>query len=155
MDTLLPGSPYPLGATWDGSGVNFALFAEQATGVELCLFEDAEAPREAVRIPLTMQTDHVWHLYVRNLRPGQLYGYRVYGPYQPEHGLRFNPHKFVLDPYAKALHGPIRWHDATHGYTILHPDEDLSYDERDSAPCLPRCVVIDPRFDWEDDQHPN
>ncbi|PDV99614.1 glycogen debranching protein GlgX [Candidatus Chloroploca asiatica] len=155
MDTLLPGSPYPLGATWDGSGVNFALFAEQATGVELCLFEDAEAPREAVRIPLTMQTDHVWHLYVRNLRPGQLYGYRVYGPYQPEHGLRFNPHKFVLDPYAKALHGPIRWHDATHGYTILHPDEDLSYDERDSAPYLPRCVVIDPRFDWEDDQHPN
>lgn len=155
MVTTRPGLPYPLGATWDGSGVNFALFSENATAVELCLFDSPDAPREAVRIPVTNQTDLVWHIYIPNLRPGQLYGYRVHGPYDPDQGHRFNPHKLLLDPYAKAIHGDVRWHDAAYGYTILHPDEDLSYDERDSAPYMPRCVVIDPTFDWSGDRRPN
>ncbi len=154
-NVLLPGAPYPLGASWDGTGVNFALFSEHATAVELCLFEGLDAPREAVRIPVTAQTDHVWHIYVRGLQPGQLYGYRVYGPYAPDEGHRFNPHKLLIDPYARALSSMIRWDDATHGYTILHPDEDRSYDERDSAPFVPRAVVIDPTFDWDGDRRPN
>mgnify|MGYP005843133317 CR=1 FL=1 len=150
-----PGLPYPLGATWDGSGVNFALFSENATAVELCLFDTPAAPRELVRVPVSTQTDLVWHIYIPNLQPGQLYGYRVHGPYAPAEGHRFNPHKLLIDPYARALHGEIRWHDATHGYTILHPDEDCSYDERDSAPYMPRCVVVDPTFDWSGDRRPN
>ncbi len=154
MHTILPGSPYPLGATWDGTGVNFALFSEHAVAVELCLFESPEAPREVVRVPLAAQSEQVWHGYIHGLRPGQLYGYRVYGPYAPDDGQRFNPHKLLIDPYARALSGPVRWHDATHGYTILHPDEDRSYDERDSAPYVPRGVVIDPAFAWGDDRHP-
>jgi len=155
MRTLLPGNPYPLGATWDGAGVNFAIFSEHATAVELCLFDTADAPREAVRIPITKQTDQVWHIYIPGLMPGQLYGYRVHGPYAPEQGHRFNPHKLLIDPYAKATSRLTNWDDATHGYTILHPDEDLSYDERDSAPFTPRCVVIDSSFDWGDDRRPN
>ncbi|HMQ34172.1 MAG TPA: glycogen debranching protein GlgX, partial [Chloroflexaceae bacterium] len=155
MNVLLPGAPYPLGATWDGAGVNFALFSEHATAVELCLFETPDSPREAVRIPIANQTDQVWHVYVRGLQPGQLYGYRVYGPYAPQEGHRFNPHKLLIDPYAKALSRMTRWDDATHGYTIGHADEDLSFDERDSAPFAPRCVVIDPTFDWGGDRHPN
>jgi glycogen operon protein len=151
----LPGAPYPLGATWDGNGVNFAIFSAAAEHVELCLFEGPEAARAHVRIPVTNVTDQVWHVYIPGLRPGQLYGYRVYGPYDPQRGLRFNPHKLLIDPYAKAISGPIQWDDATHGYTILHPDEDLSYDERDSAPYMPRCVVIDPNFDWGDDRRLN
>lgn len=154
MQSLLPGSPYPLGATWDGTGVNFAIFSEHATAVELCLFEHVDDPRESVRIPLTAQTDLVWHIYIPGLAPGQLYGYRVHGPYAPEQGQRFNPHKLLIDPYAKALSGPIQWDDATHGYTILDPDEDLSYDERDSAPFMPRCVVTDSAFDWGDERRP-
>ncbi|MFQ3664348.1 MAG: glycogen debranching enzyme GlgX, partial [Chloroflexaceae bacterium] len=155
MTTTRPGLPYPLGATWDGSGVNFALFSENATAVELCLFDSPDAPRETVRVPLTTQTDLVWHIYIPHLRPGQLYGYRVHGPYAPEQGHRFNPHKLLIDPYARALHGDIRWHDAAFGYTILHPDADCSYDERDSAPYVPRCVVIDPTFDWSGDERPD
>lgn len=155
MTTTRPGLPYPLGATWDGSGVNFALFSEYATAVELCLFDSPDAPREAVRVPLTTQTDLVWHIYIPHLRPGQLYGYRVHGPYEPAQGHRFNPHKLLIDPYARALDGDIRWHDAAFGYTILHPDEDCSYDERDSAPYVPRCVVIDPTFDWSGDERPD
>ncbi|NJO81606.1 MAG: glycogen debranching protein GlgX [Blastochloris sp.] len=155
MQIPLPGTPYPLGATWDGSGVNFALFSSAAEVVELCLFEHPDSPYEAVRIPISNQTDQVWHIYLSDLGPGQLYGYRVYGPYAPEQGLRFNPHKLLIDPYAKALSGPIRWDDATHGYTIQHPDEDRSYDERDSAPFMPRCVVIDAAFDWGDDRRPD
>jgi isoamylase len=154
MRALLPGSPYPLGATWDGGGVNFALFSERATSVELCLFDGPDSPREAVRIPLTQQTDQVWHVYVPGLLPGQLYGYRVHGAYAPEAGHRFNPHKLLLDPYAKALSGMIRWHDATHGYTIGSDEEDVSYDERDSAAFMPRCVVIDSTFDWGQDKPP-
>ncbi|GAB4211279.1 MAG: hypothetical protein OHK0022_45630 [Roseiflexaceae bacterium] len=155
MTAILPGKPYPLGATWDGQGVNFALFAEHATGVELCLFDGPESPHETVRIPLTAQTDQVWHGYVSGLQPGQLYGYRVYGPYEPALGLRYNPHKLLIDPYAKALTGDIRWDDAVFGYPIGHPDGDLVPDERDSAPYMPRCVVIDSAFDWDDDAPPN
>ncbi len=151
---LWPGQPYPLGATWDGSGVNFALFSENATGVELCLFEKVEGGPE-IRIPLTQQTDQVWHIYLPEARPGQMYGYRVHGPYAPEEGHRFNPAKLLRDPYAKAIYGVHKWDDALFGYTIGHPDEDLSKDERDSAPYAPKSVVIDPAFSWGDDSHPN
>jgi glycogen operon protein len=128
-----PGNPYPLGATWDGSGVNFALFSENATGVELCLFDGENRTRETMRIRMSEQTDQVWHVYLPEARPGQLYGYRVHGPYSPAEGHRFNPTKLLLDPYAKSIAGPIRWSDALFGYTIGHPDADLSLDERDSA----------------------
>jgi glycogen operon protein len=155
MRTLLPGSPYPLGATWNGAGVNFAIFSEHASAVELCLFDSPDSPRESVRIPLTSQTDQVWHIYIPSLLPGQLYGYRVHGPYAPEQGHRFNPHKLLIDPYAKAISSMISWDDATHGYTIGAPGEDQSYDERDSAPFVPRCVVIDGAFEWGQDRRPN
>ena len=151
----LPGAPYPLGATWDGTGVNFAIFSANATAIELCLFDSLDAPHELVRVPIASQTDQVWHVYIPGLAPGQLYGYRVHGPYNPEQGHRFNSNKLLIDPYAMALSGPIRWDDATQGYTIGDAAEDLSYDERDSAPFVPRCVVIDPAFDWGDDRRPN
>ncbi|HEY8599168.1 MAG TPA: glycogen debranching protein GlgX [Thermomicrobiales bacterium] len=153
--TIWSGKPYPLGATWDGEGVNFAIFSEHATGVELCLFDSPDAPMESVRIPIADQTDQVWHCYLPGVRPGQLYGYRVHGPYEPQNGLRFNPSKLLVDPYAKALSGDIRWDDAVYGYTIGNPDEDFTPDDRDSAPFMPRCVVIDPSFDWGDDRAPN
>ena len=146
-----PGNPYPLGATWDGSGVNFALFSENATGVELCLFDGENRARETKRIQLTEQTDQVWHVYLPEVRPGQLYGYRVHGPYRPAEGHRFNPAKLLLDPYAKSIAGPIRWSDALFGYTIGHPGADLSIDERDSAEGLPKCVVVDQAFSWGHD----
>jgi glycogen operon protein len=146
-----PGNPYPLGATWDGAGVNFALFSENATGIELCLFNNENRSRETKRIPMTEQTDQVWHVYLPEARPGQLYGYRVHGPYSPAEGHRFNPAKLLLDPYAKSIAGPIRWSDALFGYTIGHPDADLSIDERDSAEGLPKCVVVDPAFSWGQD----
>lgn len=147
-----PGNPYPLGATWDGSGVNFALFSENATGVELCLLDGADGNREVARIPLTEQTDQVWHIYLPEVRPGQRYGYRVHGPYEPANGHRFNPAKLLLDPYAKAIDGIIRWSDALFGYPIGHPDADLARDDRDSAANIPKCVVIDPAFTWGDDR---
>ena len=153
--TVWPGTPYPLGATWDGEGVNFALSSERATAVDLCLFDGPDAPQETVRIPFTEQTDNVWHAYVPGLKPGQLYAYRVHGPHDPEAGLRFNPHKLLLDPYAKAISGEIRWDDAVYGYTIGDENADLSQDLRDSAPFMPRCVVIDPAFDWGTDRAPN
>ena len=146
-----PGNPYPLGATWDGSGVNFALFSENATGVELCLFDGENRNREVKRIRMTEHTNQVWHIYLPEARPGQLYGYRVHGPYRPAEGHRFNPAKLLLDPYAKSIAGPIRWSDALFGYTIGHPDADLSMDERDSADGLPKCVVVDPAFSWGQD----
>ncbi len=150
-----PGKPYPLGATWDGQGVNFALFAEQATGVELCLFDGPDAPSERERIPLIEQTDRVWHIYLPGIVPGQVYGYRVFGPYDPEAGLRFNPHKLLIDPYAKAICGAVDWDDALFGYTIGDEYADLTIDERDSAPYMPRCVVIDGAFDWGVDRRPD
>ncbi len=151
---LWPGRPAPLGATWDGSGVNFALFSEQATNVELCLFDSPEVTQESHRLTLAQQTDMVWHGYLPDVRPGQLYGYRVHGPYQPAHGQRFNPAKVVLDPYAKAIGRTVRWHDTMYGYRVGDPKEDLSRDERDNAAYAPLAVVIDTAFTWGDDRPP-
>src|SRR5947209_9824821 len=125
------GRPFPLGATWTGLGVNFALFSANATKVELCLFDDS-GEQEIERIVLPEFTDEVWHGYLPDARPGTIYGYRVHGPYEPEKGHRFNPAKLLLDPYAKALHGQLQWHPALFGYTMESGD-DLSFDERDSA----------------------
>ncbi|WP_266205965.1 glycogen debranching protein GlgX [Pontibacter kalidii] len=149
-----PGSPYPLGATWDGEGVNFALFAENATQVELCLFKGSDDEAEYARINMSERTHHIWHTYLPGARPGQLYGYRVHGPYEPQQGHRFNPYKVLLDPYAKAITRTIEWHDSLFGYELGHPDEDLSFSKADSAPYIPKCVVIDPSFDWEGDRKP-
>jgi isoamylase len=149
-----PGSAHPLGATWDGEGVNFALFSRHAERVELCLFDES-GRREVQRIGLRERTDFVWHGYLPQVRPGQLYGYRVHGPYQPERGHRFNPHKLLLDPYARRIVGQIRWSDAQFGYTIGHRKEDLSFDRRDSASGMPRCQVIDTAFSWGEDRHPH
>ncbi len=149
-----PGLPYPQGATWDGAGVNFALFSEHATGVELCLFDGPDCNEETTRIRLPEQTAQVWHIYLPEVRPGQCYGYRVHGPYAPQEGHRFNPAKLLLDPYAKAIAGTIKWSDALFGYTVGHPDADLSKDERDSATGLPKCVVVDPAFSWGEDIRP-
>ena len=151
VSAVWPGRPYPLGATWDGEGVNFAVFAEHAEQMELCLF-DAKGRREIERIPLRWQTDQVWHCYLPEARPGVLYGYRAYGPYKPEEGHRYNPHKLLLDPYAKQLYGQVRWSDVLFGYRI--GKDDLAIDRRDSAPGMPKCKVIDPAFTWGDDRPP-
>lgn len=150
---IYAGSPFPLGATWDGAGVNFAIYTENATGVVLCLFDAPEAP-ESAKIMLPERSGHVWHGYLPGIKPGQLYGYRVEGPYEPRDGHRFNPNKLLIDPNTKAVAGTINWHDSLFGYEIGHPDEDLSYSQSDSAPYLPKCVVIDPAFDWGDDTPP-
>ena len=149
-----PGKPYPLGATWDGRGVNFALYSEHATKVELCLFDSQDAETESERIPMPEQSDLVWHVFLPDVAPGQLYGYRVYGPYEPQNGHRFNPNKVLLDPYAKLIGRSTRWDDSLFGYTIGSPDGDLSFDERDSAPFAPLAAVIDPAFTWGDDRPP-
>jgi glycogen operon protein len=149
-----PGKPYPLGATWDGEGVNFAIFSENATRVELCLFDGPDAKRESARIRMAEHTDQVWHVYLPGLRPGQFYGYRVHGPYKPREGHRFNPSKLLLDPYAKTICGAVKWDDALFGYTVGGGKADLTKDRRDSAPYLPRCMVIDPSFDWKGDVPP-
>jgi isoamylase len=148
-----PGYSYPLGATWDGEGVNFALFSEHAERVELCLF-DPKGRREVARIAVREQTDQVWHCYLPEARPGLLYGYRVHGPYEPEEGHRYNPNKLLLDPYAKTIHGALRWSDAHFGYRVGNRKEDLVLDPRDSAPGMPKCMVIDPAFTWGDDRPP-
>jgi glycogen operon protein len=147
------GQPFPLGAAWDGKGVNFALFSAHATLVELCLF-DPSGRREIARIPLPQRTDQVWHGFVEGVRPGQLYGYRVHGPYEPRLGHRFNPNKLLIDPYAGLLHGRIRWHDALFGYRAGAHRGDLTPDRRDSAPLMPKCVVEDPAYHWGDDRAP-
>ena len=149
-----PGQPYPLGATWDGRGVNFALFSEHATRVELCLFDGPDARSESHRIALPEHTDQVWHGYLPHVRPGQLYGYRVHGPYAPGEGHRFNPTKVVLDPYAKAIARQIEWCDEMFAYRIGDPAEDLSYDERDNAAAAPLAAVVDTAFTWGDDRPP-
>ena len=149
---IWPGSPYPLGATWDGEGVNFALFSENATAVELCLFGRPYDPQETHRIRIEECTDFVWHVYLPEIRPGQLYGYRVHGLYEPEVGLRFNPAKVLIDPYAKAIAGNIDWSDALFGYRIGDPKADLSLDDRDNAASIPKCVVVDQAFTWGGDQ---
>src|SRR5213075_3226850 len=143
-----PGRSYPLGATWDGGGVNFALFSEHAEKVELCLFDSADAEKESTRITLPEQTDQVWHAYLPDVEPGQRYGYRVHGPYEPAKGHRFNPKKLLFDPYARAIDGGIRWSDALFGYEIGHPDADLKPDDRDSASGMPKAVVVDTAFTW-------
>ena len=151
---LKPGRPYPLGAIWDGLGVNFAIFSEGATRIELCLFDAAGAERESVRFGLAEHTDMVWHGYVAGIRPGQLYGYRVHGPHQPEAGQRFNPNKVVLDPYAKAIGRSMRWSDEMFGYRVGDEAADLSFDDRDNAAFAPLAVVVDPAFTWGDDAPP-
>ncbi len=151
--TIYPGDPYPLGAIWDGEGVNFSVYAENATGVELCLFDSGEKLNEE-RIPVKERSHHVWHVYLPDVVPGQLYGYRVYGPYEPENGHRFNPNKLLLDPYAKAINGTVQWHDSLFAYEIGSSDGDLSFSDSDSAPYIPKSVVIDHRFDWEGDIKP-
>jgi glycogen operon protein len=145
--TIEPGAPVPLGATWDGDGVSFALFSEHATGVELCLFDESGA-RETARVALPERSGDVFHGRVAGLRPGQLYGYRVSGPFAPSEGHRFNPNKLLVDPYARAIAGSLRFDDALRG-------GDAQLDPRDSAPFVPRSVVVDPRFEWEEDRPPH
>ncbi|MBX9811275.1 MAG: glycogen debranching protein GlgX [Burkholderiales bacterium] len=150
---IWPGKPYPRGATWDGEGVNFALFSGHAEKVELCLF-DRKGQREIQRIELCERTGDVWHCYLAEARPGLLYGYRVYGPYRPEEGHRFNPHKLLVDPYAKDIIGKSSWSDDHYGYCVGSEHEDLSFDRRDNAAGMPKCMVIDPAFTWGDDRPP-
>ncbi|MDX1967727.1 MAG: glycogen debranching protein GlgX, partial [Planctomycetaceae bacterium] len=149
-----PGRPSPLGATWDGRGVNFAVFSEHADAIELCLFDGSDAPREVARLKLPEQTDYVFHGYVPGLKPGQLYGYRAHGPYDPLRGHRFNAQKVVLDPYAKAIGRDLRWNDSLFGYTVGRPDADLTRDDADSADFAPLAAVVDPRFRWGNDRPP-
>ncbi|NMM00558.1 glycogen debranching protein GlgX [Paraburkholderia sp. RP-4-7] len=144
---IAEGTPFPLGATWNGSGVNFALFSAHATRVELCLFDET-GETEIERIELPEYTDEVWHVFVPNLKPGAVYGYRVHGPYEPEKGHRFNPNKLLLDPYAKAHIGELKWVPEIFGYTLDSEEGDLSFDERDSAPFVPKCKVVDANFSW-------
>jgi glycogen operon protein len=152
--SMKPGAPYPLGATWDGLGVNFALFSEHAEKVELCLFDSPEMAHESQRFTLPEQTDMVWHGYLSGARPGQLYGYRVYGPYDPPRGHRFNANKVLLDPYAKGIGRTVRWSDEMFGYSVGHPDADLSFDDRDNAAFAPLAAVVDTAFTWGDDKPP-
>ena len=149
-----PGNPYPLGATWDGEGVNFALFSENADKVELCIF-DASGKEEIERIELWERTDQVWHCYLPYGRLGQLYGYRVYGRYAPEEGHRFNPNKLLLDPYAKSIVGPLTWDYPHFGYEMGGKDYDLGFDPQDNAAGMPKCQVVDTSFTWGNDRSPN
>jgi glycogen operon protein len=156
FDRVWLGRPYPLGATWDGEGVNFALFAEHAEKVELCVFAEKarKNEKEQQRIAMPEQTDQVWHCYLPDARPGLRYGYRVHGPYEPEQGRKFNPHKLLLDPYAKSIEPWPGWSDAHFGYRIGDKREDLSFDKRNTAGLMPKCRVIDPSFVWGDDRSP-
>jgi isoamylase len=151
---IWPGRPYPLGATWDGAGVNFALFSDDATAVELCLFDAPDDGSEAAVIRMRERNDQIWHCYLPDARPGQLYGYRVHGPYEPEKGSRFNPRKLLLDPYARAISGTIKWSDALFGYEISGDANDLVPSSLDSAGGMPKCVVVDSAFTWGDDRPP-
>src|SRR5262245_36458703 len=151
---IWPGRPYPLGATWDGAGVNFALFSEHANKVELCLFDPRDETRKTHRIPLPEHTDLVWHGYFPDVMPGQLYGFRVHGPYEPAKGHRFNPNKLLLDPYTKAIGRDLKWADELFGYKIGDKEADLSFDKRDSAAFAPLAMVLDTAFTWGDDRRP-
>ena len=153
ITAVWPGQPYPRGATWDGEGVNFSIFSGRADKVELCIF-DPSGKHELQRIELRERTDEIWHCYLPEARPGLLYGYRVHGPYDPEKGDRFNPHKLLIEPYAKHLQGPLIWSDSHFGYRVGHAKADLSLDKRDSAAGTPKCRVIDPAFTWGDDRAP-
>jgi len=146
-----PGEPYPLGATWDGEGVNFAIFSENAEKVELCLF-DEPGKNEVEKIEIREHTDQIFHCYLPHGRLGQLYGYRIFGPYKPDEGHRFNPNKLLLDPYAKATVGEFDWNYSHFGYK--DPEDDESFDKRDNAPGMPKCRVVDTAFTWGDDRPP-
>ncbi len=152
-DRLESGSPYPLGATWDGLGVNFAVFSAHAKRMELCLF-DPSGRRETVRFDLPEWTDQVWHGYLPEAKPGLVYGFRARGDYAPQAGHRFNPHKLLLDPYARRLVGQVHWTDALFGHRIGSPRADLSFDRRDSAPAMPKAVVVSDDFRWDGDRKP-
>ncbi|HEV3105884.1 MAG TPA: glycogen debranching protein GlgX, partial [Trinickia sp.] len=152
-DRLEPGAPYPLGSTWDGLGVNFAVFSANAHRIDLCVF-DPNGHKELARYALPECTDEVWHGYLWGAHPGTVYGYRAHGPYQPLRGHRFNAAKLLIDPYAKKLTGAIRWSDALFGYRVQSNRLDLSLDRRDSAPAVAKCVVIDEAFDWSRDVRP-
>ncbi len=149
-----PGQPYPLGATWTGLGVNVAVFSAHATTVELCLFDGADAARPSVCVALPEHTDMVWHGYFPDVRPGQLYGFRVHGPYDPRSGHRFNPHKVVVDPYARSVARSVRWDDSLFGYRIGDANGDLSFDTRDNAAYCPLAAIVDTAFTWGDDRPP-
>lgn len=151
----LPGKPYPLGASWDGNGVNFAIFSETAEKVELCLFDTQTPKIQKECIPLEEITSHVWHCYLPGVKPGQLYGYRVHGPFKPEEGLRFNPSKLLIDPYAKAIQGRVDWKATVFAYRPGDATADLSRDDQDDSWGIPKGVVIDPFFDWDGDRPPS
>ncbi|MGB9367882.1 MAG: glycogen debranching protein GlgX [Xanthobacteraceae bacterium] len=153
-DRLEPGSPYPLGATWDGLGTNFAVFSAHAERIDLCLF-DPQGKRQIATFALPECTDEVWHGYLPNAQVGLLYGYRAYGPYEPQRGYRFNPRKLLLDPYARRTFGELKWSDALFGYRVDSSRADLSIDRRDSAPGMVKGVVTDESFNWADDRPPN
>jgi len=153
-DRLAPGLPYPLGATWDGLGTNFAVFSAHAERVDLCLF-DPSGKRQVAAFTLPECTDEVWHGYLPNAQVGSIYGYRAYGPYEPQRGYRFNPHKLLLDPYARRIAGELKWSDALFGHRVNSPRGDLSFDRRDSAPGMVKAVVTDESFNWADDRPPN
>jgi isoamylase len=150
---VAPGRAWPMGASFDGDGVNFAVFSAHATGMELCLFSP-DGRKEMARIPLRERDGDIWHIHLGGITPGTVYGYRAHGPYTPEQGHRFNPHKLLLDPYARALHGRLRWSDALMGYHVGSPRGDLSFDTRDSAFAMPKAVVTDTSFDWGNDAPP-
>jgi len=152
FSSIYPGKAFPLGSTYDGKGVNFSIYSEHAEKVELCLFENLDSKTEFVKIKLKEREHSVWHVYIADLKPGQLYGYRVSGPYEPNEGKRFNPNKLLLDPYAKAISGTIEWHDSVFSYKM--GGDDLNLNGADSAPYVPRSVVIDPQYDWENVQQP-
>ena len=152
---IWPGKPYPMGATWDGLGVNFALFSAHAESVELILFDSPDADEASAVITLPERTGPIWHGYIPQLRPGQLYAYRVYGPYEPEKGHRFNPYKLLLDPYAKAIGRPLKWDDSLFGYEVDNPQADLSFDRRDNSRFAPLGAVVEDGFEWHDDRRPN
>jgi isoamylase len=148
-NTVRPGDSNSLGAVYDGEGVNFSLFSEYAQGVELCLFNRNGTE---TRVAVTDCTHNIWHIYLPEIQPGQLYGYRIHGPYEPENGHRFNPNKLLLDPYARAIEGAIQWNDALYGYDVHSPDKDLSFSHANSAPFMPKSVVVDETFNWHGDQ---
>jgi isoamylase len=150
-----PGRPYPLGANWDGKGANFAIFSENATRIELLLYHYIDSPEPKETMELNGPSAYIWHAYVPDVLPDQLYAYRVHGPYDPKNGNRFNPNKVLLDPYAKAIAGEVKWNNALFGYKIGDPLQDLSQDTSDSGPFIPKSVLIDSRFDWEGDSRLN
>ncbi len=148
------GAPYPLGTTWMGTGTNFALYAPNAEKVELCLFDEPNDALETARITLEEKTDEVWHVFLPDVRPTQRDGDRVHGPGQPENGLRFNPAKVLMDPYARAIMGNVTWAPEMFGYPLGHPDGDLVRDDRDNAAFIPKSVVVDQTFHWDKDRPP-